>query len=86
LLVSIYYKLFSCVVLRFCLFVLRVLLWFVVSAFLSGFEDKVYFIFILVVFAFYYELFFIVVLFWFTLVNVLFWVMLILVRFVVVFA
>ena len=42
MLVSIYYKLFSCIVLRFSLFVLRVLLWFVVSAFLSGFEDKVY--------------------------------------------
>jgi len=34
--------LFNGVVLRFSLFVLRVLLWLVVSAFLSGFEDKVF--------------------------------------------
>ena len=40
--VSVYYKLFSYIVLRFSLFVLRVLLWVAVSAFLSGFEDKVY--------------------------------------------
>ena len=81
MLVSIYYKLFSCIILRFSLFVLRVLLWFVVSAFLSGSEDKVY-LFLLAssYLRFYYELFFIVVLFWFTLVNVLFWIMLIIVR------
>jgi hypothetical protein len=41
-LVSVYYKLLGSIVLRFSLFVLRVLLWFVMSAFLSGFEDKVY--------------------------------------------
>jgi len=54
LLVSVYYKLFSCVVLRFSLFVLRVLLWFGVSAFLLGFEDKVCLLFFICLFVYYY--------------------------------
>ena len=57
----------GCVVLRFCLFVLRVLLWFVVSAFLSGFEDKVY-LSLFMRFLFLFVYFFIIVIF------VYFWV------------
>ena len=84
-LVSVYYKLLGCVVLRFSLFVLRVLLWFVVSAFLSGLKIR-FIYFCQCRRRFYFRVCFIIaILFWFTLVTI-FLVMLIVVRFLNVHA